>query len=99
MTGRLARLRDTPRALEGVPTPSRESAVHPILRRSVQAVVITGGLAAIALELVGAAAALAMTVVAAMAGPVAGRRLRWPPGRGPSALTEVPTQRPATPRS
>jgi hypothetical protein len=73
--------------------------VHPFLRRSVQAVIIAGGLAAIAFELVGAAAAVAMTVVAVAATPVAARPLRWPPGRGPSALRQVPTQRPATPRS
>ena len=73
--------------------------MHPFLRRSVQTVVIAAGLAAIAFELVGAAAAVAMTVVAVAALPVAARPLRWPPGRGPSALREVPTQRPATPRS
>ncbi|KQY24178.1 hypothetical protein ASD16_01015 [Cellulomonas sp. Root485] len=73
--------------------------MHPFLRRSVQTVIITGGLAAIAFELVSAAAAVAMTVLAVAASPVATRPLRWPAGRGPSALTEVPTQRHATPRS
>ena len=74
--------------------------MHPFLRRSVQAVIITGGLAAVALELAGAAAAVAMTVVAVAAPPVPPRRpLRWPTGRGPSALREVPTQRTATPKS
>ena len=73
--------------------------MHPVLRRSVQTVIITAGLAAIAFELVGAAAAVAMSVIAVAAAPAAARPLRWPPGRGPSALREVPTQRPATPRS
>ena len=70
--------------------------MHPFFRRSVQTVIVTGGLAAIAFELVGAAAALAMTLVTVAAAPIAGRPLRWPPGRGPSALREVPTQRTAS---
>ena len=73
--------------------------MHPFLRRSVQTVIITGGLAAIALELAGAAAAVAMAVVAVAAAPVATRPFRWPASRGPSSLTEVPTQRTATPES
>ena len=73
--------------------------MHPFFRRSVQTVIITGGLAAIALELAGAAAALAMAVVAFSADPVAPRPLRWPASRGPSLLLEVPTQRTATPES
>ncbi|KQS99425.1 hypothetical protein [Cellulomonas sp. Leaf395] len=71
--------------------------MHLFLRRSVHAVLITGGLAAIALELAGAAATVAVTVVAVAAPPVPPRRpRRWPTDRGPSALREVPTQRTAS---
>ena len=73
--------------------------MHVFLRRSVQNLIATGGLAVIALELAGAAAAVAMTVVAVAVTPVAARPLRWPASRGPSTLTEVPTQRSATPES
>ena len=38
-----------------------------------------------------------MTFVAAVASPVATRRLRWPAARGASTLTEVPTQRTSHP--
>lgn len=73
--------------------------MHPFLRRSVQTVIISGGMAAIALELAGAAAAVAMAVVAVAASPVATRTFHLPPDRGPSTLTEVPTQRTAPPES
>ena len=68
------------------------------VRRSVQTVIITGGLAAIALELAGAAA-VAVAMVSAVAAPVAPARSagRRPPR--PSTLTEVPTQRTAHPES
>jgi hypothetical protein len=56
-------------------------------------------MAAIALELAGAAAAVAMAVVAVAASPVATRTFHLPPDRGPSTLTEVPTQRTAPPES
>ena len=73
--------------------------MHPFLRRSVQTVIISGGMAAIALELAGAAAAVAMAVVAVAASPVATRTFHLPPDREPSTLTEVPTQRTAPPES
>ncbi|GEL96794.1 hypothetical protein [Cellulomonas terrae] len=73
--------------------------MHPFLRRSVQTVIISGGMAAIALELAGAAAAVAMAVVAVAASPAVTRTFHWPTDRGPSTLTEVPTQRTAPPES
>lgn len=72
--------------------------MHVFFRRSMQTVIITGGLAAIALELAGAAAAVAMALAAVASSP-GGRPARWPAGRGPSTLREVPTQRTAPPRS
>ena len=99
MSGRLARCATRPAPSRAPPHSSREFFVYPFLRRSVQRVIVTGGLAALVLELAGAAAAVAMTVVALVAPPVTGRPLRWPTSRGPSSLTEVPTQRPSSPGS
>lgn len=70
--------------------------MHPFLRRSVQTVIISGGLAAIALELAGAAAAVAMVVVAVAGSPAATHSFRWSAGHGPSTLADVPTQRTST---
>jgi hypothetical protein len=73
--------------------------VHLFPRRSVQTVLLAGGLATIALELAGAAAAGVITFVAVIASPGGSRRLRWSAGRGASTLTEVPTQRTSGPES
>jgi hypothetical protein len=70
--------------------------VHLFPRRSVQTVLLAGGLATIVLELAGAAAAVVMTFVALLPSPVASRRLRWSASPGASLLTQVPTQRTAT---
>ncbi|GEK20066.1 hypothetical protein [Cellulomonas xylanilytica] len=73
--------------------------MHTFLRRSVQTVIFSGGLAVIALELAGAAAAVAMAVVAVAASPAATRPFRWSAHQGRSTVTEVPTQRSSTPES
>ena len=74
-------------------------AAHPLLRRAVQAVLLTGAMAAVALELVGPAVAVALAVAAVAASRAGAHAVRWPTGRGPSTLTEVPTQRTAPPES
>ena len=73
--------------------------MHVVVRRSLQTVLVTGGLAAAALQVAGAAAAVAVAVVTVAAAPVVARPLRWPTHRAPSSLTEVPTQRSAPPES
>jgi len=69
------------------------------VRRSLQTALVTGGLAATALQLAGTAAAVAVAVVAAVASPVISHQQRWASGRRPSTITEVPTQRSAPPES
>ncbi|MEZ0448152.1 hypothetical protein [Cellulomonas sp. ICMP 17802] len=73
--------------------------MHTLVRRTLQTVLVTGGLAATALQLAGPAAAVAVAVVSVAAVPVAVRQPRWPAGRRPSPLREVPTQRSAPPES
>ena len=73
--------------------------MHTFLRRSMQSVIFSGGLAAIALELAGAAAAVAMAVVAVAASPDQPRSSHRPPAGSPGTLMEVPTQRTARPDS
>jgi hypothetical protein len=73
--------------------------MHLVVRRSLQTVLVTGGLAATAAQLAGTAAAVAVAVVSVAAAPVVARPYRWPTSRRPSSLTEVPTQRSAPPES
>jgi len=73
--------------------------MHVVVRRTLQTALVTGGLAATALQVAGTAAAIAVAVVAVAAAPVVARPYRWPTGRGPSSLKEVPTQRSAPPES
>ena len=73
--------------------------MHTFLRRSLQTALVTGGLTATALQLAGTAAAVAMAVVAVVASPVVTHRHRWATGHRPSTITQVPTQRSATPES
>lgn len=69
--------------------------MHNFLRRPVQTVLVTGGLAVIAFELAGAVTAAALAVVALASSPSTPRPSRWAAGRRPSTVTEVPTQRSA----
>ena len=73
--------------------------MHSFVRRSLQTALVTGGLAATALQLAGTAAAVAVAVVSVVASPVVAHPHRWAAGRRPSTLTEVPTQRSAPPES
>ena len=58
--------------------------MHPFFRRSVQTVIITGGLAAIALELAGGRRRTRHGGRRRRSGARRARPLRWPTGRGPS---------------
>ena len=77
----------------------RHRSLPTVVRRSVQTALLTGGLSALALELVGGPAAVAVATVTAAATPFATRPYRWPGGPGRSALNQVPTQRSAPPEA
>ena len=73
--------------------------MHIFVRRSLQTALVTGGLAATALQLAGTVAAVAIAVVSVAAAPVVARPPHVPAPRRGSSLTEVPTQRSAPPES
>ena len=73
--------------------------MHIFVRRSLQTALVTGGLAAAALQLAGTVAAVAVAVVSVAAAPVVSRPVHVPTARRVSSLTEVPTQRSAPPES